>query len=158
VGAIKRCYQDDRQAVELSFSGQAGLVHPALGLIMWDILWLTLAFVVGVKIGRWFLIAQVKQLLAKIALDHNTTVDAMLTKATQLPQQTPTELQFRIEQVQNQYYAWGPKGFAAQHSDPHELIKLLALQYPNQTINLNSQELNLTGDKLTELLNKHDTN
>lgn len=126
---------------------------------MWDTLCIILAFLVGVKIGRWFLIQQVKQLLAKIAIDQNITVDAMLAEAIQQPkQQQTTQLKIRIEQVQDQYYAWGPEGFAAQHSDAQELIKLLCQQYPNQTINLNPAELNLTEDKLVELLNKHDTN
>ena len=126
-------------------------------MIMWDILWLIAAFVVGVKIGRWFLIAQVKQLLAKIALDQGKSVEQLLNQAIQ--QKTAADsLRFRVEQVNDEYYAWGPKGFAAQHKDPRELIKLLSMQYPNEVITLNPAELNLTEDKLTELLNKHDTN
>ena len=125
---------------------------------MWDILWPALAFIVGVKIGRWFLIAQVKQLLAKIALDQGKTVEQLLAQAVQQPK-TVQNPNFRIEQVNDEYYAWGPDGFAAQHRDPQALIRILCTQYPNETITLNPADLNLTEDKLTELLNnKHDTN
>jgi hypothetical protein len=125
---------------------------------MWDILWLIAAFMLGSAVGRWFLIAQVKQLLIKIALDQGKTVEQLLNQAIQ--QKTPADtLRFRVERVNDEYYAWGPDGFAAQHRDPQELIKLLSMQYPDEVIALNPHELNLTEDKLTELLtNKHDSN
>ena len=124
---------------------------------MWDVLWLIAAFALGSVVGRWFLIAQVKMLLLKIALDQNKTVEQLLSQAVE--QKTPAgTLRFRVERVNDEYYAWGPMGFAAQHKDPHELIKILGKEYPNDVITLNPAELNLTEDKLTELLNKHDSN
>lgn len=122
---------------------------------MWDIIMVLASIWIGARLGRWWVLEQVKQLLSKIAAQHNTTVENMLSSAVnaQSLQSRAAELKFRIEQVNEQYYAWGPEGFAGQSSDPEELIKLLSQQYPNQIISLNPAELNLTKDKLT----KHDT-
>ena len=103
----------------------------------------------GARLGRWLVLEQVKELLARMARSQNITVAQLLGTATLLPAEPKPPEQYHIQQVNGCYYAWGPEGFAAQAHTAAELLRLL--RQSGADIAVDPAELNMTPEELTEI-------